>query len=75
MFGLSKVIISNNYTLFASSIVVDFLGHLETNFISVVHPQANGQEELANKVLLSKIKKKLDINTKGIWGEQLHEIL
>lgn len=75
MFGLSKVIISNNYTLFASSIVVDFLDHLETNFILVVHPQANGQEELANKVLLSKIKKKLDINTKGIWGEQLHEIL
>lgn len=43
-------------------------------FFSVVHPPKNGQAELANKVILKGIKKKLD-DAKGLWIEQLHEVL
>lgn len=43
-------------------------------FISIVHPQANGQSELTNKVILKEIKKKLD-NAKEQWAEQLHRVL
>lgn len=35
-------------------------------FVSVVHSQANGQAESANKVILNGIKKKLD-DAKGLW--------
>lgn len=66
---------SDNGTQFASTTVVDFCKHLgiQTKFISVIHPEANGQAESANKVILSRIKKKLE-TAKGLWAEQLHEV-
>jgi len=46
---------------------VDFCKNLgiQTKFVSVIHPQANGQAESANKVILNDIKKKLEA-TKGL---------
>jgi hypothetical protein len=60
---------------FASTSTVDFCKHLgiQTKFVSVIHPQANGQEEYANKVFLHGIKKKLEA-AKGLWAQQLHEV-
>jgi len=74
-FGLPKEIVSDNGTLFASQTVVDFYKHLgiQTKFVSVIHPQANGKAESANKVILNGIKKKLEA-AKGQWDEQLHEV-
>jgi ribonuclease HI len=74
-FGLPKFIVSDNGTQFASSTVVDFCKHLgiQTKFASVIHPQANGQVESANKVILNGIKKKLEA-AKSLWAEQLHEV-
>jgi hypothetical protein len=74
-FGLPKCIVSDNGTQFASSTVLDFCKNLgiQTKFVSVIHPQANGQAESANKVILSGIKKKLEA-AKGLWAEQLHEV-
>jgi ribonuclease HI len=74
-FGLPRCIVSDNGTQFASSTVVDFCKHLgiQTNFASVIHPQANGQAESANKVILNGIKKKLEA-AKSLWAEQLHEV-
>jgi hypothetical protein len=74
-FGLPREIVSDNGTQFASITIVDFCKNLDiqTKFISVIHPQANGQAESANKVILNDIKKKLEA-AKGLWAEQLHEV-
>jgi len=55
--------------------VVDFCTQLgvQTKFVSVIHPQENGQVEAANKVILNDIKKKLEA-AKGLWAEQLYEV-
>jgi len=74
-FGLPKEIVSDNGTQFASQTVVDFYKHLriQTKFVSVIHPQGNGQAESANKVILNGIKRKLEA-AKGLLAEQLHEV-
>ena len=41
---------------------------------SVEHPQTNGQAEVANKVLLNELRKRLD-TAKGRWTEELPEVL
>ena len=75
-FGLPRVIVSDNGAQFASTSVVEFCKDLgiQNRFISVEHPQANGQVESANKVILNAIKKKLD-SAKGLWAQCLHEVL
>ena len=75
-FGLPRVIVSDNGAQFASASVVEFCKELgiQNKFISVEHPQANGQAESANKVILNAIKKKLD-SAKGLWAQCLHEVL
>ncbi|XP_010667622.1 uncharacterized protein LOC104884637 [Beta vulgaris subsp. vulgaris] len=47
---------------------------IEAHFAAVAHPQANGQVEDFNKILLSSIKKKLD-NAKGLWVKELQLVL
>ena len=66
---------TDNGTQFASTSVVGFCTQLgiQTKFVSVIHPQANGQAEAANKVILNGIKKKLEA-AKGLWAEQLYEV-
>ncbi|XP_039687770.1 uncharacterized protein [Medicago truncatula] len=75
-FGLPKYIVTDNGTQFASSKVVNFCKQLgiETKFASVIHPQANGQAESANKMIINGVKKKLE-EAKGLWAEQLHEVI
>jgi len=41
---------------------------------SVEHPQTNGQAEVANKVILVELCKRLD-SAKGRWPEELVEVL
>ena len=43
-------------------------------FSSPGYPQANGQAEVSNKVILDGIKKRLE-EEKGKWVEELHSIL
>lgn len=75
-FELPRNIVTDNGTQFSNSKVVDFCKQLgiETKFVSVIHPQANGQAEAANKVILNGIKKKLEA-AKGLWAEQLYEVI
>ena len=53
-FGLPGVIVSDNGTQFASASVVNFCRDygIQNRFTSVEHPQANGQAEAANKIIL-----------------------
>ena len=75
-FGLPGVIISDNGAQFASTSVVNFCRDygIRNQFTSVEHPQANGQAEAVNKIILVGIKKKLE-EAKGMWAEYLPEIL
>jgi len=43
-------------------------------FASIEHPQTNGQVELENKVLLRRLKRRLE-KAKGNWSEEIPRIL
>ncbi|XP_072090498.1 uncharacterized protein [Arachis hypogaea] len=47
---------------------------IKHQFTSVDHPQANGQDEAANKVLLAGLKKRLQ-DIKRAWVEELLQVL
>jgi transposase InsO family protein len=68
--------VSDNGTQFTSEKVIQLCeekGIRNTN-VSVEHPQANGQAEATNKVILRAIKKKLERKDKN-WSEPLPAIL
>src|SRR6266487_3866350 len=60
-FGLPKYIVSDNGTQFTSERVVEYCRGkgIQNTFISVEHPQANGQAESANKVILRALKRRI----------------
>lgn len=72
-FGIPGIIVSDNGSQFASTSIIEFCKDLgiQNQFISVEHPQANGQAEATNKIILSGIKKKL-YKAKGLWAKYLH---
>jgi len=74
-FRLRKYFVTDNGTQFVSARVVDFCTQLgiQIKFVLVIHPQANGQAEAANEVILNDIKRKLEA-AKGLWAEQVHEV-
>lgn len=76
MSGLLGIIVLDNGTQFSSATVIDFCKDIwvQTKFVFVVHPHVNGWVELANKIILKGIKKKLD-EAKCLWAKQLHELL
>ncbi|XP_045797595.1 uncharacterized protein LOC123891742 [Trifolium pratense] len=76
IFDLPKYIVSDNGTQFASEKVVEFCRSkgIKNTFISVEHPQANGQAESENKVILRALKRRLD--SKGeAWVAHISPIL
>ncbi|RDX65042.1 Tf2-6, partial [Mucuna pruriens] len=60
-FDLTTEIISENGTQFETFYIVE-------------HPQSNGQEEVANKVILRGLRKRLE-EAKGRWVEELPQVL
>ena len=66
----------DNGTQFTNStfrnLVVDL--KIKHQFTSVEHPQANGQAEAANKVILAGLKWRLQ-DAKGAWAEELPQVL
>nr|KYP40265.1 Pol polyprotein [Cajanus cajan] len=75
-FGISHAIITDNGLQFVDQKLNKFLQDLgiKHRFTSVEHPQANGQAEAANKVILSELKKRLG-TAKGAWADELPEVL
>ncbi|RDX88963.1 Retrovirus-related Pol polyprotein, partial [Mucuna pruriens] len=75
-FGLPAEIVSDNGTQFASSITARFCQDLDIkqSFTSVEHPQANGQAEVANRVILRGLRRRLE-EAKGRWAEELPQVL
>ncbi|RDX62562.1 Pro-Pol polyprotein, partial [Mucuna pruriens] len=74
-FGLPAEIVSDNGTQFASSTTAKFCQelHIRQSFTSVEHPQANGQAEAANKVILRGLRRRLE-EAKGRWAEELPQV-
>ncbi|RDX98498.1 Tf2-6, partial [Mucuna pruriens] len=75
-FGLPAEVVSDNGTQFASSATAKFCQelHIRQSFTSVEHPQANGQAEAANKVILRGLRRRLE-EAKGRWVEELSQVL
>ncbi|XP_050263909.1 uncharacterized protein LOC126708137 [Quercus robur] len=75
-FGFPRTIISDNGWQFDSQSFRDFCSNIgiKSQFSSPRHPQANGQIEVTNRMLLKIIKAKLD-NVKGAWPEELPNVL
>ncbi|GAU47711.1 hypothetical protein TSUD_177160 [Trifolium subterraneum] len=75
-FGLPRVLVTDNGTQFASSNVADFCKEwgIQLSFTSVEHPQANGQAESTDKIILQGLKKRLEVS-KRLWVEELPMVL
>nr|KYP59095.1 Pol polyprotein [Cajanus cajan] len=75
-FGIPYAIITDNGLYFTNKRFNKFLMNLNIKHktTSVEHPQSNRKTELANKVILSELKKRLGL-AKGAWVEQLPKIL
>ncbi|RDY06849.1 Tf2-6, partial [Mucuna pruriens] len=75
-FGLPAEIVSDNGTQFASSVTARFCQDLciKQSFTSIEHPQANGQAEAANRVILRGLRRRLE-EAKGRWVEELPQVL
>ncbi|RDY02961.1 Tf2-11, partial [Mucuna pruriens] len=75
-FGIPAEIVSDNGTQFASHATAEFCEGLKIKqlFTSIEHPQANGQAEAANKVILRGLRKRLE-EAKGRWAEELSQVL
>jgi len=75
-FGIPHTIIIDNDRQFTDKRLMEFYADLgiKSTTASVEHPQTNGQAEVANKVILGQLKKRLG-SAEGLWAEKLPEIL
>nr|KYP66463.1 Pol polyprotein [Cajanus cajan] len=75
-FGIPHALITDNGFQFTDRRFNDFLSELgiKHKMTSVEHPQSNGQAEVANKVILKELKRRLG-QAKGSWPDHLPEIL
>ena len=75
-FEIRESLITDNGTQFVDRKFRDLLSsyRVRHHFTSVEHPQANGQVEAANKVILHGLKKRLD-DKKGAWADELGSVL
>jgi len=75
-FGIPHIIITDNGRQFTDRGLTEFYEKLRIKHITslVEHPQTNDQAEVANKVILNELKKRLGL-TKSKWIEELLEVL
>ncbi|XP_057786804.1 uncharacterized protein LOC131004199 [Salvia miltiorrhiza] len=75
-YGVPRIIVSDNGTQFTGQRITDFCDRMDITqrFVSVAHPQENGQMELANRTVCEGIKKRLN-HSRGKWVEELDTVL
>ena len=75
-FGIPRTLVSDNGTQFDSNFFKSFCQEygIRNVYSTPAYPQSNGQAEISNKVLLDRIKKRLD-RAKGRWAEELPSVL
>ena len=76
MYRIPRVLVSENEKQFDNNAFKDFCSELgiKNHYLSLAHPQANGQVEVTNRSLLKIIKTWLE-GAKGIWPEELPSVL
>ncbi|XP_024195642.1 uncharacterized protein LOC112198758 [Rosa chinensis] len=75
-FGVPDTIVTDNETQFDNDDLRHYTENLGTRifYVSLAHPQTNGQVEAVNKIIKKILKKKLD-KAKGLWVFKLPEVL
>ena len=75
-FGIPSEIVCDNGSQFIGSRTTNFCDSWGIKMITStpVHPQANGQAESSNKIIINNLKKKLG-SKKGKWAEELPYVL
>ena len=74
--SIPRVFILDNRIQFIGRKVKDLLEQLKIEFYNSTpnYPQCNGQTEATNKIIMSRIKKRLE-KTKGKWVDELPDVL
>ncbi|KAL0451765.1 UNVERIFIED_CONTAM: hypothetical protein Slati_1154600 [Sesamum latifolium] len=74
--GIPKEIISDNGRQFQGRKIQEWCQGLriKQRFTTVAHPQANGQVEITNRILIQEIKRRLE-RVGGNWAEELTSVL
>ncbi|XP_074374371.1 uncharacterized protein LOC141714771 [Apium graveolens] len=75
-YGIPRILVTNNGTQFNNE---EFRKYHEENeidlrFTSVAHPQANGQEKVANRIILDGLKKRIE-KSRNNWVDKIFPIL
>jgi Integrase core domain/Integrase zinc binding domain len=75
-YGIPRVLVTDNGLQFNNA---EFKGYCEENniqlrFTSVAHPQANGQAEVANRIILDGLKKRVE-RSRNTWVDELLPVL
>ncbi|KAL0404026.1 UNVERIFIED_CONTAM: hypothetical protein Sradi_2043400 [Sesamum radiatum] len=75
-FGIPREIISDNGHQFQGQRIQEWCQdlHIRQRFTTVAHPQANGQVEITNRILIQRIKRRLE-RVGGNWAEELISVL
>ncbi|XP_011075750.1 uncharacterized protein LOC105160181 [Sesamum indicum] len=75
-FEIPRVLVSDNGTQFQRRKIVEWCKELKIkqNFTTIGNPQANGQVEATNMILLQHLKTRLE-GAKGSWVEELLSVL
>lgn len=75
-FGVPKSLVSDNSLQFDSKAFRKYYSDLDikNRYFTLAHPQSNGQVEAMNRVIVNRLKKKLE-GTKGRWTEKLLNVL
>ncbi|KAL0447819.1 UNVERIFIED_CONTAM: hypothetical protein Slati_1909800 [Sesamum latifolium] len=75
-FGIPREIISDNGRQFQGRKMQEWCQGLriKQRFTTVAHPQANGQVEVTNRILVQEIKRRLE-RVGGNWAEELTSVL
>ncbi|KAL0373591.1 UNVERIFIED_CONTAM: hypothetical protein Sradi_3274800 [Sesamum radiatum] len=75
-FGIPREIISDNGRQFQGRKIQEWCQglHIRQRFTTVVHPLANGQVEVTNRILIQGIKRRLE-RVGGNWAEELTSVI
>ena len=75
-YGLPRIIVTDNGRQFNNEDFKKYCGEkdIDLRFTSVAHPQANGQAEVANRIILDGLKKRVE-RSQSTWVEELLPIL
>ena len=75
-YGLPRILVTDNGRQFNNKEFKEYCEgyNIDLRFTSVAHPQANGQAEVANRIILDGLKKRVE-HSKGTWTDELLPIL